>query len=251
MITIGLDPNLPTLGPLTPTWHGLFTLLAVVAGIAVALILARRAELPEEQVYATALWGIPGGIIGARLVHVIDQWPYYAANPAAILGLSGTSLYGALLGGALAGALYARVKGFPVGRMADVAAPAMLVAQIIGRIGCLINGDAYGSPTSLPWGIVYTHPNAAAPLGVAGHPAPAYEILWDLIVLGVLWRLRGKAGKPGALFFLYLVLYSAGRFFITFWRENTVVAMGLQQAHIIALLIMAVGLPALLYLRRT
>lgn len=199
-----------------------------------------------------ALWAIPGGIVGARLVHVIERLDHYASDPVAIFTFwdGGIALFGAILGGALAGAVYAKLYDVPVGRLADLTAPGIILAQAVGRIGCTINGDAYGTLTSLPWGIVYTHHNAVAPLGVPGHPAPVYEMGWDLLVLAILWYLRGRIRPDGTLFLLYLSLYSLGRFFISFVRVEPAIFAGLHQAQIIALLVLITASPLLIYLIR-
>ena len=145
-----------------------------------------------------------------------------------------------------------KIRGMPVGRMVDAVAPAMLIGQMIGRIGCLINGDAYGAPTSLPWGIVYTHPDVFLPASwigsVATHPTPVYEMIWDGIVLGIIWRQMGRMKPDGSLYLLYLAMYSFGRFFITFLRQDKPVIFDLQQAHILSIAIFVVATVWLLVL---
>lgn len=252
MITIALDPNLH-IGSLTIAWHGLTNLLAVAVGVWVPARLARGAGLISEQLYSLALWAVPGGIVGARLTHVIDSWSaLYARDFWAVFALwnGGLGLYGAIIGGALTGVAYAKARGLPLGRTADLCAFGLICGQIVGRIGCAINGDAYGTPTTLPWGLLYTHPDAFAPPGVPGHPAPVYEMLWDALVLAALWRWRGRLKMPGALFYLYLALYALGRFFITFVRGDRVIFLGLQQAHIISLALLLLAVPAFIILWR-
>lgn len=236
MITIGIDPNLLTIGPFTLAWHGLMTAIAVIIGVMIPARLAKSFGLTEDDIFAVALWAVPGGIIGARVVHVIDSWDVYVQNPMLIFNFQGTAIYGAIIGGALSGIAYTAIRKWNVGRICDVSSFGLLVAMIIGRIGCLINGDAWGIRTGGPWGLVYTNPGAFAPLNVATHPAPVYEMLWDLVVLGAIWRFRRRPHPDGALFLIYAILYSAGRFFINFYRENLIVIAGLQQAQIISLL---------------
>lgn len=251
-LTIGLNPILVESGPLSITWHGVLMVLAVVSGILIPAWLARSRGLAKEGVYAIALWAMPWGLVGARLFHVLDDLGYYAANPWQMLAFweGGFSLYGGLLGGAGAGVAYAWLKKLPVRAYADLSVPGLLAGQIVGRIGDIINGAAYGSPTSLPWALVYTHPNAAATthLGIPGQPTPVYEILWGLAVLALAWRAWGKLRQDGMLFLVYLAAYSLGRFVITFWRQDRVLLWGLQQAHIVALLVIAMSLPLLYYL---
>ena len=256
-INIGMDPNLVTIGSFTLTWHGLMEALAVVVGFVMIIRLAKGAGIPASSASPAILCGIIGGIIFARLFHVLDYFADYSRNPAAIFRIweGGIAIYGAILGGSMTGALYAKLRGFSmelIGRFGDAAAPGLILGMAIGRVGCTINGDAYGTPTTWPWGVSYTHPNRATPTSIwyVGHPAPVYEIIWDLLVFAVLWRLRGRLKPDGVLFLLYLCLYSLGRFFISYVRVNKEVLFGLQQAQVIALLVLIVCVPSIIYLTR-
>lgn len=245
-IIIGVDPTIFNLGSLAIGWHGVFMVLGIIVGIWLTLRLAKRAGISEEFIYASAFLVILFGLIGARLVHVLDNLGYYWDNPGQILAFweGGLAWYGGLVGGVLAVVVYAKVRKFSLGHFADAAAPSVILGLAIGRIGCTINGDAYGTPTSLPWGLVYTH-SPYAPFWVAGHPAPVYEIIWNLIVFALLWRLRGRLKPPGALFLLMIAMYSFGRFFISWVRVEPAVAGPLHQAHFISL-ILFLGAVALL-----
>jgi len=251
-IFISIDPILFSIGSFEIGWHGVFVVVAVIAGIGLSIWFGRGAGITREVIYSISPWAIVGGIIGARLIHVVDYYDHYISNPLQIFQFwQGLSIFGAILGGTLAVFIYTKIRRIPLGRLADGMAPALILAQAVGRIGCVINGDAYGTETSWPWAFVYTHPNAAATtlLGVPGHPSPLYEIIWDLIVFGVLWRLRGRLKPDGSLFLLYLSLYSAGRFLIEFSRAYSgSLGVGvLHEAHFIALLVMAICIPLLIY----
>lgn len=252
MINIGMDPNIATIGGFVLSWHGLMTALAVVIAVYFAARLANSHGLTADNVYSVAFWAVPGGIVGARLFPVLENLPFYTANPAKIFAVweGGVSLYGALIGGTVVGIIAARLQHLSVPRLLDVSAPAMLLAQVIGRIGCTINGDAWGTPTSLPWGFVYTHPNAATTtiLFEARHPAPVYEIFWDLFVLGVVWVYRNKPRPHGAIFLLYFSLYSVGRFAISWVRGEGAILGPLHQSHVISLISLAICVPLLLYI---
>lgn len=246
-IVIDVDPAIVQLGHFSLRWYGLFIGLAILAAFLVVLREARRKGVAEDDVYGLGVWAILGGIVGARLLHVLDRWPYYAAQPAAILAFQegGLAIYGAILGGATAGALYARARGLSIARMADLVAPGLVLGQAVGRIGCLINGDALGAPTNLPWGVVYLNPGAMAPsLGVAYHPTPAYELVGDLLIFALLWRLRTSLKPEGTLFLVYLALYSALKFAVTFLRQEAPFIGGLQEAQVVSLAggLAAVGL---------
>lgn len=222
-IVINIDPTIFRLGPFSLNWYALAIVLGIAAGVFVAAREAKRKGISKDEIYSFALWAVVVGIIGTRLFHVIDKINYYWANPEAIFRFweGGLAIWGAVAGGVLTAVIYAKVRRLPLGRFFDVCTPGLLTGQIIGRLGCIVNGDAYGGPTGLPWGFIYTHPNALIPehlQGVPTHPYPVYEMLWNLIILFLLFKVRKLLGKDGLLFFTYVLLYSLGRFFLTFVR---------------------------------
>jgi phosphatidylglycerol:prolipoprotein diacylglycerol transferase len=252
MITINIDPIILHLGPFALAWHSLFVVLAIVVGVWLSGYLITRAGLPTERYQSLALWCVIGGIIGARLVHVIDYWDSYMADPVSILRIwqGGLAVWGAILGGTLAAVIYTRLARLPIAPYADHIASGLILAQAIGRIGDIINGEHISKPTSLPWGVVYTHPNSPGFGLPPVHPAVAYELLMDLLILGILLRLRGRLRPDGAVFLVYLVLYSVGRFFLSFLRlDSNTVFLGLNQPQWISLIVLAVAVP-LLVMRR-
>ena len=136
-----------------------------------------------------------------------------------------------------------------VGQLADLTTPALLIAMAIGRVGDIINGEHVAKLTSLPWGFVYTHiesPSNAVHTVAASHPAVVYEMLWDLAVLGLVWGLKNRLRPPGMLFALYLASYSVGKFFISFLRLDKEWAIGLAEAHFVAIAVMAITIPLLI-----
>jgi phosphatidylglycerol:prolipoprotein diacylglycerol transferase len=158
----------------------------------------------------------------------------------------GLGWYGALIGGTLGVAIYARLKKFPLGRFADAVAPGIILGLSFGRIGCTLNGDSPGSPTTLPWGLVYTN-TPFAPYGVSTHPAAVYEILWNMVILVVLWRLWRRLSPDGSLFLVSLVMYSVGRFAISWFRAEDHVLGPLHQSHLISLAIFIIAAGLLAY----
>ncbi len=249
-LVIAIDPVIVRLGPLAVRWYGLMIALAIALGVSLALREARRKGLDEEKAYATALWGVVGAIVGARLFHVVDRLDFYLQNPTLILAVQqgGLAIWGGIIGGLAGGLLYARLSRLPLLPALDAAAPGLLLGQTVGRLGCIINGDAAGGPSTLPWSFVYVHPDALAPeLGQPTHPYPVYEMLWNALVLGLLWRLRLRPQADGLVFLTYLSLYALGRFFLTFVRQEQVVLLGLQQAQVISLVVFLVATPLLLW----
>ncbi len=246
---MGIDPVAFAVGPFIIRWYGIMVALAIAVIVAWAWRGAKRAGISEEVIYTTALCAIPTGVIVSRLLHVIDlqvtgQEDYFL-HPERIIGFGGLTIFGAILGGALGGLIYSWVSRISFGQLADLVAPAIPLAQAIGRLGCLINGCCYGKPTSLPWGLIYMHPNGYAPLGVPVHPTQIYEIVGHFIIFGVLWVLRGKLRPEGSLFLIYLALFSVVRFAVSFVREGSAFLGPFQQPQVIALLLLAIAIPLL------
>jgi len=272
-ISIGINPNLLDFGRLVLSWHGFLTFVAVATAVFLVVRWGSREGLNADSIYSVAVWCIVGGVIGARLLHVLDQWEdFYQHNPERIFYVwqGGVTIYGAILGGFVGGALYITIrnsawylsfwgryfkflgeaKAAPlpgVGHLADIAAPALLLSQAIGRVGDVINGEHFASATDLPWGVIYTHPNSPGFALAASHPAVAYELLMDLAILAVLWPLRKRFRPQGMFFALYLATYSVGRFFVSFLRDELNEYGGLNEAQIIALVVMAITIPLLVF----
>jgi len=220
--------------------------LAVVVLVLWAVWQVRRgANLSYDTIITAALVGIPSGVIISRLLHVLDQLDFYIRNPGLIIGGEGLTIWGAVLGATLGIWIYSRFSKLNFGYFADLLAPGVVLAQAIGRVGCTLNGCCYGIETSLPWGVVYTHPKSLAPLGVAVHPTQIYEIIYLMIIFGVLFSLRGRFKPDGSLFLIYLSLYSLWRIGIDFIREGAPLLFGLHQAQIIAIIVLLIAVPVL------
>ena len=241
MITLDISGVAFTIGAFSIRWYGIMVALAVLALILWALREVRRgANLSYDTVFSAALVGIPSAIIISRLLHVIDRWQYYFQNPGQIIGGSGLTIYGAVLGAALGVWIYSRFRKISFGYLADVISPGIILAQAIGRVGCTLNGCCYGVETHLPWAIVYTHPESFGPIGVPVHPTQIYELIYNLIVFAVLLSLRGRFRPDGSLFLIYLTLYSLWRFGIGFIRDGTPFLFGLHEAQFIALIVLII-----------
>jgi len=255
LITVSIDPVLLSIGHFHLRWYSLIVLTAIAVGTWLTAKEADRKGFSAEDIYDAAIWVILAGLVGARLFHVVDHWPdRFAANPIQALYIweGGLAIWGGVAGGLIAVAVLAKRKHWRLPRLLDAVAPGLVLAQAIGRVACIITGDSVGKPTNGPFGLAYTSPNAAVPqLGVFYTPMPIYEILMNLGILAVLWRLRRRRSLPdGALFFTYLILYSGIRFGITFWSSYRITAFGLNQSQIVSLVGLAVGIPALISLLR-
>lgn len=251
MITIGIDPIIFSIGHFHLRWYSLIVLTAIAVGIWLTAHEAARKGFKKEDVYDAAVWVILGGLVGARLFHVLDHWPdEYAANPIQALYIweGGLAIWGALAGGLISIAILARIRGWRLPRLLDAAAPGLVLAQAIGRIACVITGDAMGKPTTGPFGFAYNSPNAMIPqLGVYYTPMPVYEIIVNLGIFVLLWRLRKRNWPDGLLFLVYLSLYSLMRFFLAFTSSYQIAAFGLTQSQIVALISLAVAVPLIVH----
>ncbi|MDP8923735.1 MAG: prolipoprotein diacylglyceryl transferase [Chloroflexota bacterium] len=249
-INLSIDPLIAQVGPFQLGWHGIFSALALVVGVWIGLRSAARLGLPLDPLVTGIAWAIAGGVVGARLFHVLDHLPHYADNPLEAFAIwqGGIAVYGGFVGGVLAGVVAARALGLPVGPALDAAGSGMLIGQAIGRVGCFINGDAWGGPTGGPWGVVYRDEDALLPpelLGVPTHPYPLYEIAGVAIVLGLVWLAVRRGSRPGTTFLLAAIGYAAVRFALTFVRQEPIVALGLQEAQLVALFTGAAALAIL------
>lgn len=253
-IVIDINPVALEMGNLVLRWYSLAILVAVIVAVVISLRGARSRGLRMEHLYGLVPLVLLAGVIGARLAHVFDRWDYYAYNPAQIVQLQqgGLAIWGAMIGGGLVTIIYARLRRMPPGCLLDVLVPALLAAQIIGRLGCIANGDAYGAATGLPWGFIYLHPDALIPahlFGVPTHPYPVYEMLWNGLALVLVYRFRRYSRHDGLLFLVYLAHYSVVRFVLTFMRQENVILGGLQQAQILAVVGLAVAAALYIYLK--
>jgi phosphatidylglycerol:prolipoprotein diacylglycerol transferase len=254
MITISIDPIIFNIGHFALRWYSLIVMTAIAVGIWLAAREAERKGFKKEDIYDAAWWIVPGGLLGARLFHVLDHWSHrFAAQPIRALYIweGGLAIWGGVVGGLIAGIIYAWYRGWRLPRLLDAIVPGLVLAQAIGRVACIITGDSVGKPTTGPFGFAYTSPNAAVPaLGVYYTPTQVYEIIMNLSIFAVIWQLRRKNLPDGALFLIYLLLYSGLRFVVTFWSAYQTIALGFNQAQLVSLAALAIGLPWLVYLMR-
>jgi phosphatidylglycerol:prolipoprotein diacylglycerol transferase len=249
LIHISIDPDIVSIGSFIIGWHFILMFLGTAMGMLLTMRLAKKAGCPEDIIHTACVLAFIFGLIGARITHVLDDLDFYRDNPGKIIAIweGGLGWYGCLIGGTLAVVVYAWIKKFSLARFADAAAPGVVLGLSIGRIGCTINGDAAGTLTSLPWGFVYTNPHSFAPLWFATHPAPVYEILWNMVILVLLWRLWKRLSPDGSLFLVMLAAYSFGRFWISWVRDEPAVLGPLHQSHTISLVLFVIAVGLLAY----
>lgn len=244
------------LGPLFVHAYGLAYIVGGLAAIAVTTRRWKAQGGSRELVHEVALWGFPAGLIGGRLYFLATSWnevPDHWWGSFAIWQ-GGLGIWGGIAGGTLAGVWVLRRRHADIPRFMDAAAPALLVAQAIGRVGNYFNQELFGGPTSLPWGL---HIDAAhRPAGYAHYatfqPTFLYELLWNLALAGALIWLgrRGRVRAPG-LFALYVAGYSGFRIFEELLRVDPAHRIfGLRLNFFVATLLCLIGLAWLAHTQR-
>ena len=221
--------------PSTGVWHlGPLPLrayaFAILAGIFVAAWLTAKRWVARggtaEEVYDIAFWAVPFGIVGGRIYHVISSPDKYfgeGGDPIKAFAIweGGLGIWGAVAFGAVGAYIGCRRLGVRFGAFADALAPGLLIAQAIGRLGNWFNQELFGSATTLPWGLEIStqHLPGGYPAGTLFHPTFLYEMLWNLAAAGLLIYLdrRFRLGH-GRVFWLYVMLYTAGRLWIELLR---------------------------------
>jgi len=228
---------------------------AILAGIAVATWIARKRWVERggaaDTVLEIVFWAVPFGIVGGRLYHVISSPDAYfgaAGDPIKALYIweGGLGIWGAVALGGVGAWIGCRKQGVRFGSFADTVAPALLVAQAIGRIGNWFNQELFGGPTTLPWGLRIDPNGATFPAGFAPdtlfHPTFLYEMIWNLLAAALLVYLdrRFRLGH-GRVFWLYVVLYTTGRLWIELLRIDPAVHVAGLRINVWTSIIVGLG----------
>lgn len=242
------------IGPLTLNFYGLIIMLGVIAAAALSHIEAKRREQNSEIILDSLTWIVLGGVIGARIWHILTPpasmvaqgitTMYYLTHPLAAIAIwrGGLGIPGAVAGGALAFYLYARKRKISFGLWVDIFAPGLALGQAIGRWGNFINQEVYGSPTDLPWAITID-PQHRLPEFMeyaTYHPLFLYESLFNLANMGfLLWfsRKYGDKLNHGDVFLTYLITYPVFRFFMEFLRLDNSFVGGINANQTFMILI--------------
>ena len=261
--------------------YGTLLLLAILAALCLLLHLAKRQGIATEKVYSLALWSVVTGIVGARLFYITQYWrETFLDHTGQMLPLDkllfsilnfaqgGLVVLGSVLAGALGAFIFMHRNKMPVLRTFDVMAPALMLGIAIGRIGCLLNGCCFGGVTDHSWAITFPadspaylhqimhgqlHPDSLCALPV--HPTQIYSSSLALLLCGtllVLGRLRFYRQRGGLVFASFMILYSAGRFFIETIRtdEDSFLETGLTISQNVSVVVGCAGIALFVYLCR-
>jgi prolipoprotein diacylglyceryl transferase len=212
--------NAIALGPLQVRAYG----LSIAVGVVVAVVIAQRRWAARggdpADISRLAVWAVAAGLAGARAYHVITDLDRFSGRwwHALAVWEGGLGIPGGLLAGVIAGVVVARHRDLPAAELLDVVAPAIPVAQAIGRLGNWFNQELFGRPTDLPWALRIDPDHR--PAGYADvatyHPTFLYEALWNLALAALLvaWERRHPHQRPGRLFVLYVGGYALGRLWV-------------------------------------
>lgn len=210
-----MKPILIQLGPFPISSFGLFLLLAFLVGIAVARRRGRALGIDPSRMLDIALYMIIGGIVVGRMGYVAVNFPAFARAPLTIVTIwkdSGLTFYGALVGGLMVAALYARLFRIPLSKFIDVFAPALALGYAVAMVGALLHGLYIGRPTGVPWGVQMFLDRR--------HPTQIYLMLGALGTYAVLRAQEKLQPPPGTLFFLWLMLHAVSRVAVEFFVES-------------------------------
>lgn len=223
-----LDPIAFEVFGIAVRWYGILISIGMILGTILAIRESKKLGWDENLIIDFIIIMIPTAIVGARLYYVIFNWSYYSGDIMKMINIreGGLAIHGGVIGGVIAGIIYTKVKKIDFFELADIIAPSLILGQAIGRWGNFINQEAHGGPTNLPWGITVD--------GVKVHPTFLYESLWNLLVFAFLIKYRKKKKNNGEVFFLYLILYSVGRFFVEGLRTDSLMLGQFRVAQLLS-----------------
>lgn len=200
--------------------------LMVASGFFVGIVLAARQGekegLDPQKILDLCFYILISAIVGARLMFVVIDYPYFIERPlqALMFWKGGLVYYGGLLAAAFTGWRFVVRHKLPVWKIADIIGPSLAIGQGVGRWGCFFAGCCYGKPTDLPWAITFSDPKSLAPTDIPLHPTQIYLSLNGFLIFGILVWLRKRKTFDGQIFWAYGVLYSIGRFIIEYLRDD-------------------------------
>lgn len=237
-----LNPVLIKLGGLEIRYYGLMYVLGI--GFAYWFYSwypsRKKSKIPKEKLHDLLFWLVLGLLVGGRLGYCIFYNPaYYLQNPLEVLKIweGGMSFHGGFILALLFGWLYCRKHRLNYLETADIVILPVPIGLMLGRIGNFINGELYGRPTSLPWGVFF--PDSPQ---VARHPSQLYEAAKNLIIFLGLMMLERRKRKPGFLLFSFMLMYGLLRILIEFVREPEIVILGITMGQWLSIPLVLVGL---------
>lgn len=252
-VHVTINPIAFSIGQYSIKWYGVIIAVGFLLAFLYAMASCKKFHMDQDRLTDTIIVGIIGGIIGARAYYVIfDTSNQYLKDPISALYIwqGGLAIYGGIIGGMLCGALVAKLRKISVPAVLDIASLGFLIGQTIGRWGNFVNQEAFGSATTLPWGMVSEGTKSVVSGPV--HPCFLYESLWCLLGFALLHIFSRKFRKyDGQVAILYLVWYGVGRFFIEGLRTDSLITpiLPLRVSQVVASATVLVGIVLLIAFR--
>lgn len=232
-------PKLFQIGSFYLPTYGVLVALGFLAGLSVTVRLARKGGLDAEKITNLAVYVALAGLIGAKLLMIVFDWPEIQIFSLSTLQAAGV-FQGGLILALITAFFYIRHNKLPLLQVCDVFAPGVALGHAIGRLGCFAAGCCWGKECHLPWAVTFKNPEAngltGVPLNVPLHPAQLYESTTEALLFAFLYWRYGRAHSPGQIIGLYLLISSVFRFLIEFERfHEQATAYGLSITQWIAI----------------
>jgi phosphatidylglycerol:prolipoprotein diacylglycerol transferase len=251
-----MHPIAFVIGSLTIRWYGIMVALAIAVGVTAMYFESRRQGINADYVLDMAIAAVIGGIAGARIGWIMTSGnvPWYLAHPLRILAIweGGLSYFGGIIGGVIAAGFLMRRRRLPFWHMADIVAPFLALSFGIGKIGCWLNGDSNGTPTTSWLGVIFTNPlSESTLLNQKVWPAQLFNSASGFLVFAILfWVVRKRKRYDGQVFIWYLYLYGITSFIVEFFRDIPVHVLSLTPNQWTDITIVLVGVIASVILKR-
>jgi len=244
MFYINIDPYFH-IGSLDIPWTAIGLALAMAVTIILGIPEAKRRGITIRLNGAAALCivFIAGVFIGGKLFYLLDNWNRVISYPEHFVHLSGIVIYGVVIGAVAAIAIYLKARGLSFWAHGDAVAPGAMLGMSLYRIGCILCGCCYGLPSNSTCSVAYVNPDSFAPTNIAIYPTQVYHLILGLLTFVILWILRNRLKPEGALFLLWLILFSAGDLAVRFFRVANPFIFNWQLAQIVDIAILAVTIP--------
>lgn len=259
MSLLALNPIAFNLGGLEIHWYGIIIAMGALVGVIMAMSEAKKRGIDPDNILDLVLWGVPIGLIGARLYYVVFELPFYLANPGEIIKIwhGGIAIYGGLIAAAIVLYVLCKKRGISVWLMLDIAAPSVLLGQIVGRWGNFMNQEAFGAKTSLSFLQSIHLPHFVIEQmyinGAYRQPTFLYESFFNLIGLIIILAIRHRKQllKQGEVFLSYLIWYPAVRFFVEGMRTDSLyIVPGIRVSQVLSVVLFVAAISILIYRRR-
>ncbi|WP_125565501.1 prolipoprotein diacylglyceryl transferase [Companilactobacillus insicii] len=259
MSLLALNPIAFNLGGLEIHWYGIIIALGALVGVLMAMSEAKKRGIDPDNILDLVLWGVPIGLIGARLYYVVFELPFYVSNPGEIIKIwhGGIAIYGGLIAAGIVLYVLCKKRNISVWLMLDIAAPSVLLGQIVGRWGNFMNQEAFGAKTSLDFLQSLHLPHFIIEQmyinGAYRQPTFLYESFFNLIglIIILIIRHRKQLLKQGEVFLSYLIWYPTVRFFVEGMRTDSLYIMpGIRASQVLSVVLFVAAVSLLIYRRR-